>query len=101
MFYYKTIWYHKNEYDPIIMYSEIDKQRFETKRLEIFRTGEVAFFDSRTPLELSETPFPTNFDEINSTNEFFVSEISLEDFENKLRMYDTENLIEKYISQGV
>ena len=67
MLYYKTIWNHRNDYEPIIMYSEIDAERFETKRLDIFPTGE-----------------------------FDVSEISAIDFENILKMYDTEALIEDY-----
>lgn len=29
MLYYKTIWNHRNDYDPIIMYSEIDTECFE------------------------------------------------------------------------
>ena len=73
MLYYKTIWNHTNDYDPIIMYSEIDAERFETKRLDIFPDGHVAYFDNRTPLELGEAPYPSDFDTINATGEFDVS----------------------------
>ena len=53
MLYYKTIWNHTNDYDPIVMYSAIDEERYEMKRLDIFRYGHVAYFDTRTPMELS------------------------------------------------
>ena len=96
MLYYKTIWNHRNDYDPIIMYSEIDAEGFETKRLDIYHDGHVAYFDTRTPLELGEAPYPSDFDVINATDEFDVSEISAIDFENILKMYDTEALIEDY-----
>ena len=96
MLYYKTIWNHTNDCDPIIMYSEIDEERYETKRLDIFPDGHVAYFDNRTPLELGEAPYPSDFDAINATGEFDVSEISAIDFENILKMYDIEALIEDY-----
>lgn len=96
MLYYKTIWNHTNDDFPIIMYSEIDAERFETKRLDIFPDEHVAYFDTRTPLELGEAPYPSDFDAINATGEFDVSEISAIDFENILKMYDTEALIEDY-----
>lgn len=96
MLYYKTIWNHTNDYDPIIMCSEIDAEGFETKRLDIFLDGHVTYFDTRTPLELGEAPYPSDFDAINVTGEFDVSEISAIDFENILKMYDTEAFIEDY-----
>ena len=96
MLYYKTIWNHRNDCDPIIMYSEIDEERYETKRLDIYYNGHVAYFDNRTPLELGEAPYPSDFDAINATGQFDVSEISVIDFENILKMYDTEALIEDY-----
>ena len=85
MLYYKTIWNHTNDDFPITMYSEIDAERFETKRLDIYHDGYIAYFDTRTPLELGEAPYPSD-----------VSEISAIDFENILKMYDTEALIEDY-----
>ena len=99
MLYYKTIWNHTNDYDPIIMYSAIDEERYEMKRLDIFRDGHVAYFDTRTPMELNEDPYPSDFDAINATDEFDVSEISSIDFENILKMYDTNGLIEDYFSK--
>ena len=90
MLYYKTIWNHTNDYDPIVMYSAIDEERYETKRLDIFRDGHVAYFDTRTPMELSEAPYPSDFD---------VAEISSIDFENILKMQDTDALIEDYFSK--
>ena len=99
MLYYKTIWNHTNDYDPIVMYSAIDEERYETKRLDIFRDGHVAYFDTRTPMELSEAPYPSDFDTINATDEFDVSEISSIDFENILKIYDTNALIEEYFSK--
>lgn len=99
MLYYKTIWNHTNDCDPIIMYSEIVEERYETKRLDIYHNGHVAYFDNRTPLELGEAPYPSDFDEINATGEFDVSEISSIDFENILKMYNTNALIEDYFSK--
>ncbi len=42
----QTIWNHTNDDFPIIMYSEIDAERFETKRLDIFPDGQLTL--SRT-----------------------------------------------------
>jgi hypothetical protein len=81
------------------MYSAIDEERYETKRLDIFRDGHVAYFDTRTPMELSEAPYPSDFDAINATGEFDVAEISSIDFENILKMHDTDALIEDYFSK--
>ena len=50
-------------------------------------------------MELSEAPYPSDFDAINATDEFDVSEISSIDFENILKMYDTNALIEDYFSK--
>ena len=47
-------------------------------------------------MELGEAPYPSDFDAISATGEFDVSEISATDFENILKMYDTEDLIEDY-----
>ena len=49
MLYYKTIWNHRNDCDPIIMYSEIDNHKYDTRRIEIFRNGSAKYFDNRTP----------------------------------------------------
>ena len=91
MLYYKTIWNHTNDYDPIVMYSAIDEERYETKRLDIFRDGHVAYFDTRTPMELSEAPYPSDFDAINATGEFDVAEISSIDFEKTLQLFNDKN----------
>jgi hypothetical protein len=36
MTYIKVLWIHKNKDEPIELYSELDEDRYETKKVEIF-----------------------------------------------------------------
>ena len=36
MFYMRTLWFHDNNDDPSIIYSELDQNRYEIRKIEFF-----------------------------------------------------------------
>lgn len=83
MQYTKVIWKHRNSYDPVEIYSELDDARWEVRRVEIFGDGSA---DYATRLEspgrtfVSSERFPP-LSEIRANPEFVTMEIPREDFE--------------------
>jgi hypothetical protein len=70
---------------PVEFFSELDGQRFETRKIEVFRDGRFGFASSNgTALDtrLAIEPVPS-LNEIRSQREFEVAEISKEAFEAK------------------
>lgn len=43
MTYFKCKWKHASPNDPILLYSELDEERWETRKVEIFRNGKMGF----------------------------------------------------------
>ena len=85
MKYIKVKWKHRlNEYtEPVWMYSELDKESHELRKVEVFADGHYQFAgplasvgDTRLGLE----PIPP-LDEINKHEMFLGTEISQEEFE--------------------
>jgi len=48
MTYLKCKWKHDNPDHPILLYSELDEERWETRKVEIFRNGKLGFADRDT-----------------------------------------------------
>ncbi|MBV9180528.1 MAG: hypothetical protein JO356_04390 [Acidobacteria bacterium] len=48
MTYIKCKWNHTHPDDPILLYSELDDERRESRKIEIFRDGKKGFADSDT-----------------------------------------------------
>jgi hypothetical protein len=44
----KCKWKHDNPDQPILLYSELDEERWETRTVEIFRNGKLGFADRDT-----------------------------------------------------
>lgn len=83
MKYIEVVWLHESEEDPVLLISELDDRRFETRKLEFFRDGKLGFASSSgaslgTDLGLMAVP---ELGEINSDPQFQGSEISSQDFE--------------------
>jgi len=83
MKYIDVKWLHESEAYPVRLKSELNDQRFETRKLEFFRDGKVGFASANgatkgTDLGLMVVP---DLEEINSDPQFQGSEIGSQYFE--------------------
>jgi hypothetical protein len=72
---------------PIEFYSELDQDRFETRKVEIFNNGQATFAstkESTGDTRLGIIPVPS-LEEIKSQQEFDIKPISADEFEMKWR----------------
>jgi hypothetical protein len=81
----KVGWLHSHPDEPILLYSELDKDRWETRKVEVFADGRIGFASETeatpvTKTKLSLEPLPT-LDEIALDPQFQPVEISKEEFE--------------------
>ena len=83
MTYLKIAWAHKSEEFPTEIFSELDSERYEMRKIELFRDGTVRVAGPEgTPSEeyLSETAFPLD-EEIAKQPQLEVLATSKEEFE--------------------
>lgn len=83
MEYIDVIWRHELGTEPVRLVSELDSERFETRKLEFFRDGTVGFAcaDAATrSTNLGLVPVP-ELAEINADPEFDGAAMAPEDFE--------------------
>jgi len=81
--YIKVKWHHSSESEPVELYSELDENRYEVRKIEMYRSGHLDFADgSRTSgnTRLGVLPVPP-IHEINDDTQFEASLISKETFE--------------------
>jgi hypothetical protein len=45
MIYFKTPWRHESDNEPVLLYSELDDDRLECRKVEIYRDGRMGFAD--------------------------------------------------------
>ncbi|MDB4743556.1 hypothetical protein OAF98_03640 [Planctomicrobium sp.] len=84
MNYLKCIWIHDSEDDPILLYSELDDNRMETRKIEIFRNGSNGMADanhSTNGTQLGIEPLPT-IEVIESDPQFEPTDIPQQEFES-------------------
>lgn len=81
--YFRVLWHHDHNDEPVDLWSEIDEQRYETRKLEIFVDGRVGWagpgegaFDSM----LGDQPAPP-VEEINKDSGFAAKAVSQDAFE--------------------
>lgn len=77
-------WFHTFQDEPCLIYSEIDDQRYEVRKIEIYKNGTIARYDEQMTdslFRLADVRFPENLDEINQYQEFCAKYISQEEFE--------------------
>jgi hypothetical protein len=48
MTYFKCKWNHAQGDEPVLLYSELDEERWETRKVEIFRDGKMGFANRHT-----------------------------------------------------
>ena len=85
MEYIKVKWVHTHPDEPVLLYSEIDENGWETRKVEVYTDGRVGFADSSettasTNTKLSLEPLPS-IAEISSDPQFEPIEITKEEFE--------------------
>lgn len=83
MKYMMVKWLHDFEDEPVLLYSEMDEERNELRKIEIYENGKVGYADERIEVgdaRLSKVPLP-ELKEIALDEEFIPSEIKMEEFE--------------------
>lgn len=83
MKYIKCKWIHNFQDEPILLFSELDEDRYETRKIEIFRNNEIGYADAvehSKSTDLGDLPDPP-LEEINKSEEFEAVYISKEEFE--------------------
>lgn len=76
-------WFHDLPDEPVVLFSELDNDRMEVRKVEVFRDGTMVFassFQSSGDLELSYVPIPS-IAEISKNPQFKPQEISSAEFE--------------------
>jgi len=85
MRYIKVAWLHDYPRDPVLLYSEVGADGYETRKVELFRDGAMTFADEETEAGstgLGEIPVPSLEEIAADTEERFVPEaITREEFE--------------------
>ena len=83
--YERLEWIHDHHDEPRFIYSELDDERYETRRIEVFKNGKTARASTedleRDPMALADQPLPPP-EEVNSYEEFHAQEISAAEFED-------------------
>lgn len=89
MTYLKVIWIHSFEDEPTELYSELDKNGWEVRKIEVYRDGSFGIATKEKSFggtELSLEPLP-NVEEIRKDPQFLPTEISKNEFEEIWNQY--------------
>jgi len=83
MTYVRVAWKHQQPDEPVTLYSELDKNRFEVRKVEVYRDGHVGYAESGrssggTKLGIVAMPM---LSEIAKDPQFEPVEITKEEFE--------------------
>jgi hypothetical protein len=96
--YIRVNWNHQHTDEPVILLSELDENRLEVRKIEVFRDGRCGFAaaeESRAGTRLGIEPVPS-LSEIALDPQFEPFEISKDAFEtawsNRLRAEDLHKL---------
>ncbi|MCY4764679.1 DUF6881 domain-containing protein [Klebsiella aerogenes] len=84
MQYIKVFWCHFFDTEPIKYYSEIDENRFEVRKIAVFRNGERYHCGNHIPestIMLGVVPIPS-LAEINKVPQFHATYITAAEFED-------------------
>jgi hypothetical protein len=83
MRYLRVLWIHSHPCEPVEIYSEVDDDGYERRKIEVFADGTLGFANSTeaTPsTRLGELAVPS-VEEINTDSQFRATAIPKEDFE--------------------
>jgi hypothetical protein len=81
--YLKVEWHHEFSDEPVLLYSELDGERYEVRKVEVYRDGTRTFANADThggTSMLGEVPAPT-MERFAELAEFTAVEISRTEFE--------------------
>ncbi|MFF1478255.1 DUF6881 domain-containing protein [Streptomyces sp. NPDC058301] len=81
--YVKVRWDHEFTEEPVDVFSELDDQRYEVRKVEVYRDGRLDWADASRETDtigLGEVPFP-DLKEINAQEEFHAETITVAEFE--------------------
>ncbi|MEH6413900.1 DUF6881 domain-containing protein [Pseudomonas sp. CGJS7] len=83
MTYLKVQWHHNIAMEPVLLLSELDNERYELRKIEIFADGRLGFASEQSSTmgtTLSESPLP-EAEEIAKDAQFTVLPLSASEFE--------------------
>lgn len=83
MQYLKALWHRAEKHDPIVLISELDDERYEVRKVEVFADGLLGFAGKQASAggtRLGAEPVPGN-SEILAEAEFSLEPIGREEFE--------------------
>lgn len=83
MVYLKVRWIHENNEDPVLLMSELDGDRYEVRKIEVFRDRRMGFASAdRSSAEtvLGDKPVPIAAD-IAADPQFVVQQLDAQEFE--------------------
>ena len=82
--YIKVFWHHSSPDEPTVLYSEIDKDRWERRKVYVFRDGNFGYAsdtEETNSVRLSIEPLPT-LSEIGADAQFDPREIEKQEFDD-------------------
>lgn len=82
----RVVWNHNHPDEPVWLYSEIDDERYEIRKVEVYRDGRRGFADQDRSVGgsmLGEIPAPAIEEFANEPEDLQASEISEEEFESQ------------------
>src|SRR5262249_21508930 len=86
MHYVRVEWRHDDPHDPVVLFAELDDDRWEVRKVDVFRDGSLvradAETDDRAATRLGLVPTPT-LHELNADPQFDGVSISREEFEGQ------------------
>ena len=91
MKYYRTYWEQSSLEYATWIFQEVDNQGYEIRKLEIFLDGKISYYDANILFELGEFPTDEDLESINDSEEITVIEISKNDFEKTLQLFNDKN----------
>jgi len=85
MEYVKYYWTYIDEETPILIFAELDEERYSTRQVEVFPDRHIEIMGDKEAY-VSEAPYPSN-EEIDNMGEFKIFIISKSEFEEIWRSY--------------
>lgn len=85
MKYVKYYWKYIDANTPVLVFAELDDERYSTRQVEVFLDRHIEI-QGKNGAYVSEAPYPSN-EEINAMDEFCIMNISKEEFESVWRRF--------------
>jgi hypothetical protein len=81
--YLKVRWRHQYPDEPVLLLSELDANRYEIRKVEVFADGTKGYASEQSSVhgtQLGEVPVPTE-EEISTDPQFFIEAVTADEFE--------------------